>query len=203
MLKPDFMSIENFEKLSEICFEKAKIIKLKDFKPASDMDIFDLTDLLISLEIEKIEKDFERDQTIDFNDEIVSIESVGVKDTVDLTVTGDNLFYCNGILTKNSIGLPMTLDLFLGIIRTDELEEEKKLMFKQIKNRWGDISYKQRFVVGIDRSKMKIFNLDDIDQSKLSRNEIRKPEFNKGDGDDSGDIPFSRKKSKGKLFDAK
>jgi hypothetical protein len=42
-----------------------------------------------------------------------------------------------------------------------------QLMIKQLKNRWGDLSYYRKFVVGIDRSKMKIFNLEDGAQKKI------------------------------------
>ena len=61
------------------------------------------------------------DNDINFNDEIVSIEEVGILDTIDISVDQDHLFYCNGILLKNSFGLPATVDLMLGIQAPDEL----------------------------------------------------------------------------------
>lgn len=195
MQKPDWIQSEDFEKLSDICFEKAKILKVKGIKPTCDMDIFELTDLLITLELEKIEKNISADCLIGYDDEVVSIEPVGPVTTVDITVTGDNLFYCNGLLTKNSIGLPATLDLFLALIRTDELEAEKKLMIKQLKNRWGDISENQKFVVGVDRSKMKVYNLDDPIDQGYTRFSPKSEDQNTSDDDN---IPFGNKFGKGR-----
>jgi len=167
MLKPDYIDEEDFVDLCDKAYAKAQLIKINRLKPACDMDIFDLTDLLISMELEKIEKEIISDSAIDYNDEIVSIENVGELPTVDITVTGDNLFYCNGILTKNSIGLPATVDAMFALISSEELESMGQLMIKQLKNRWGDLSYYKRFVVGIDRSKMKLYNLEDGAQGNI------------------------------------
>ena len=180
MLKPDYMDEEDFVGLCDKAYSKAQLIKINNLKPACDMDIFDLTDLLISMELEKIEKEIISDSAIDYNDEIVSIENVGELPTVDITVTGDNLFYCNGILTKNSIGLPATVDAMFALISSEELESMGQLMIKQLKNRWGDISYYKRFVVGIDRSKMKLYNLEEHAQGNIkSEKSNDKPTFDK------------------------
>jgi hypothetical protein len=180
MLKPDYVDEKSFGKICETCFTKAELIIKRKMKPACDMDIFDLTDLLIALELEKIEKDILSDSNIDYNDEILSIEYVGDKETIDITVTGDNLFYCNNILTKNSIGLPATVDAMFALISTEELEAMGQLMIKQLKNRWGDLSYYRRFVVGIDRSKMKLYNLEDGAQKNVKSEIVPdKPSFDK------------------------
>lgn len=183
MLKPEFMNNSDYNDLCELCYRKALAIKEQNIRPASEMDIFDLTDLMITLEIEKIEKNFESDSKLLYNDEIETIEYVGIKETVDITVTGDNLFYCNGILTKNSIGLPATLDAFFGLITSEELENLDHLMIKQLKNRWGDTNYYKRFVVGIDRSKMKLYNLEESSQSNVNAEERKdkKPAFDKAE----------------------
>jgi len=179
MLKPDYIDEEDFVGLCDKAYAKAQLIKINNLKPTCDMDIFDLTDLLISMELEKIEKEIISDSAIDYNDEILSIECMGELPTVDITVTGDNLFYCNGILTKNSIGLPATVDAMFALISTEELEAMGQLMIKQLKNRWGDISYYRRFVVGIDRSKMKLYNLEDGAQKNIQSesNSSEKPTF--------------------------
>ena len=55
-------------------------------------------------------------------------------------------------------------------------------MIKQLKNRWGDLGYYRRFVVGIDRSKMKLFNLEDGAQRNVqseNQNNEDKPTFDK------------------------
>ena len=88
--------------IEDICFEKAcQLINCGLVKLTDKMDLFTLTDLLLKLEKEKYEKNEITDKVISYNDEIVSIEEVGTVDTVDISVSGDNLFYCNGILTKN------------------------------------------------------------------------------------------------------
>jgi replicative DNA helicase len=67
--------------------------------------------------------------------------------------------------TSESMGLVHALDLYLALIRTDELDERNQLMIKQLKNRYGDPSYYKRFIVGIDRPRMKLFNVEDSEQN--------------------------------------
>lgn len=66
--------------------------------------------------------------------------------------------------TSESIGLPATVDLMLAIITTEELEDMNQLLFKQLKNRFGPLDVHRRFVVGIDRAKMRIYDLDESAQ---------------------------------------
>lgn len=69
--------------------------------------------------------------------------------------------------TSESIGLPQTCDLMLALISTDELEELGQIMIKQLKNRYNDPSYYKKFVVGIDRNKMRIFDVENSAQVGL------------------------------------
>jgi len=62
--------------------------------------------------------------------------------------------------TSESMGIVHTVDLFLAIIGTEELDAQGQIMFKQLKNRFGDPNMFKRFLVGIDRSKMKLYDLD-------------------------------------------
>jgi archaellum biogenesis ATPase FlaH len=62
--------------------------------------------------------------------------------------------------TSESFGLPATADLMFALISTEELEEQGQVMVKQLKNRYNDVSRSKKFVVGIDRSKMKLFDVD-------------------------------------------
>lgn len=71
--------------------------------------------------------------------------------------------------TSESFGLPATADFMIALISTEELEELGQLMVKQLKNRYGDPSAYRRFVVGVDRSKMKLFDLDVQAQKGISR----------------------------------
>ena len=62
--------------------------------------------------------------------------------------------------TSESIGLPQTVDLMIALISTPELEELGQVLFKQLKNRYNDLNYYNKFVVGIDRNKMRIFDAE-------------------------------------------
>jgi len=64
--------------------------------------------------------------------------------------------------TSESFGLPATADLMFALISSEELENLGQIMVKQLKNRYNDPTMNKRFVVGIDRAKMKLF---DVDQS--------------------------------------
>jgi replicative DNA helicase len=70
--------------------------------------------------------------------------------------------------TSESIGLPATVDFMAALISSEELESLGQLMFKQLKNRWGDINHFRRFVVGVERPKMRLFELEDHVQSSVS-----------------------------------
>jgi replicative DNA helicase len=63
--------------------------------------------------------------------------------------------------TSESIGLPATVDAMFALISTEELESMGQIMIKQLKNRWNDLSYYRRFVVGIDRSKMRLYDVEE------------------------------------------
>lgn len=58
--------------------------------------------------------------------------------------------------TSESFGLPATADLMLALVSTEELEADGKIMIKQLKNRYNDPGLLKRFVVGIDRNKMRL-----------------------------------------------
>jgi replicative DNA helicase len=71
--------------------------------------------------------------------------------------------------TSESMGLPMSLDIFFALIPTEELEAMNQIMIKQLKNRFGDINYFKRFVVGIDRSKMRLYDVEAKAQEGISK----------------------------------
>jgi len=70
--------------------------------------------------------------------------------------------------TSESFGLPATVDLMLALISTEELEELGQIMVKQLKNRYNDPSYYKRFVIGVDRSKMKLYDVEISAQRNIS-----------------------------------
>ncbi len=67
--------------------------------------------------------------------------------------------------TSESFGLPATADFMFALISTEELEQSGRIMVKQLKNRYNDPTFNRRFTVGIDRGKMKLYNVDDEDAS--------------------------------------
>lgn len=142
------------------CLAKAEWLVVNEY-PVGEMGVDVLTDLLYKLELEKLEKQKISDAAIDYNDRIMAIEPMGELETVDISVSGDNLFYCNGILTKNSFGLPATADLMFALISSEELEKLGQVMVKQLKNRYSDVGTYKRFTVGIDRSRMKMYDVED------------------------------------------
>lgn len=69
--------------------------------------------------------------------------------------------------TSESFGLPATADFMIALIVTDELTGLNQIMVKQLKNRWGDPNSNKRFVLGIDRSRMKLYNVEQSAQDDI------------------------------------
>jgi len=67
--------------------------------------------------------------------------------------------------TSESFGLPATADLMFALITTEELEQQGQFMVKQLKNRYNDPTLHKRFVVGVDRSKMRLYDVEDNQQT--------------------------------------
>jgi archaellum biogenesis ATPase FlaH len=70
--------------------------------------------------------------------------------------------------TSESFGLPATADFMFALITTDELEQLGQIMVKQLKNRYGDPNTNKKFVIGVDKSKMSFYNLEDSAQTTLT-----------------------------------
>ena len=69
--------------------------------------------------------------------------------------------------TSESFGLPATADFMFALISTEELDENNQIMVKQLKNRYNDLVTNRKFIVGINRAKMKLFDVDDSVQNDL------------------------------------
>ncbi len=67
--------------------------------------------------------------------------------------------------TSESFGLPATADLMFALISTEELENSGQIAVKQLKNRYNDPTFKKRFVIGVDRSKMKLYDVNEGEQT--------------------------------------
>ena len=80
--------------------------------------------------------------------------------------------------TSESFGLPATADLMFAIISTEELEDLNQLMIKQLKNRYNDPTGKnKKFVVGVDRAKMRLYDVEDTAQTLNVRDDPPKTTY--------------------------
>ena len=70
--------------------------------------------------------------------------------------------------TSESFGLPATVDFMFALISTEELEQTNQIMVKQLKNRYNDPTVNKRFMIGVDRSKMKLYDLEQSAQKGLT-----------------------------------
>ena len=73
--------------------------------------------------------------------------------------------------TAESFGLPATADFMFALISNDELEQLGQLKVKQLKNRFGDPSMNRSFIVGVDRSKMRLFDVEASAQNIVDSNQ--------------------------------
>ena len=70
--------------------------------------------------------------------------------------------------TSESFGLPATADFMFALVSNEELEQLNQIIVKQLKNRYNDPNYYKRFVIGIDRAKMKLYDVEVSAQSGLA-----------------------------------
>ena len=82
--------------------------------------------------------------------------------------------------TSESFGLPATADLMFALISTEELEGLNQILVKQLKNRYNDPTINKRFVVGIDRAKMRLYDCEQNAQDDLIDNQ-KEEEYNPND----------------------
>ena len=69
--------------------------------------------------------------------------------------------------TSESFGLPATADFMFALISSEELEEKNQIMIKQLKNRYNDPTVNRKFIVGVDRSKMRLYDVEQTAQTDL------------------------------------
>lgn len=80
--------------------------------------------------------------------------------------------------TAESFGLPATADLMFALISTEQLEGMNQIMVKQLKNRYNDLTQNKRFVLGIDRPKMRLYDVDDSAQTLTNEPSSNQPSQN-------------------------
>lgn len=71
--------------------------------------------------------------------------------------------------TSESFGLPMTADFMIALSTSEELSELGQMLVKQLKNRYGDPDYYRRFVIGVDRPKMRLYNIETDIQPQIAQ----------------------------------
>ena len=89
--------------------------------------------------------------------------------------------------TSESFGLPATADFMFALISNEELDELNQIAIKQLKNRYNDPTLNKRFVVGIDRAKMRLFDVKPSEQNDLvdtGQEDFAEPVFDKTDFSD-------------------
>jgi replicative DNA helicase len=115
-----------------------------------------------------------RGLAVEFNVPIVSATQVNRSGFADSDFGLEN--------TSESFGLPATADLMFALIATEELNDLGQIMIKQLKNRYGDPNLNKRFVVGIDRAKMKLYDTEQSSQDDI----MDGPKSNKSVFDNTG-----------------
>ena len=75
--------------------------------------------------------------------------------------------------TSESFGLPATADFMFALVSNEELEQSGRIMVKQLKNRYNDPTFFKRFTVGIDRAKMKLYNVEDSEVTDEVKEEFQ------------------------------
>lgn len=95
--------------------------------------------------------------------------------------------------TSESFGLPATADFMIALISSEELQDLNQIMVKQLKNRYSDPTKHRRFVVGVDKSKMKLYDVEQSAQQDI---------VDDGPAFDKSDSGIRIKSEKGKFKDA-
>ena len=96
--------------------------------------------------------------------------------------------------TSESFGLPATADFMFALISSEELEEKNQIMVKQLKNRYNDPTINRKFIIGVDRSKMRLYDVEQVAQADL---------VDSGQGDPSITSKFTKKVKMGEYSDFK
>jgi len=81
--------------------------------------------------------------------------------------------------TSESFGLPATADFMFAITSTEELDKVNQIAIKQLKNRYNDPNSNKRFVIGVDRSKMKLYDVENSSNDLVDSNQDDVPVFDK------------------------
>ncbi len=90
--------------------------------------------------------------------------------------------------TSESFGLPATADFMFALISNDELEELGQIKVKQLKNRYNDPAVNRAFIIGVDRSKMRLYDVEQSAQNLSDGNQESEKQINKPSGPQDVDV---------------
>ena len=90
--------------------------------------------------------------------------------------------------TSESFGLPATADFMFALISNDELEELGQIKVKQLKNRYNDPAVNRAFIIGVDRSKMRLYDVEQSAQQIVDSNQESKEKIEKPSGPQSAEV---------------
>ena len=82
--------------------------------------------------------------------------------------------------TSESFGLPATADFMFALVSNEELQQLNQMLVKQLKNRYNDPNLHKRFTIGVDRAKMKLYDLEQKAQDAVMKEAESKPVFDRG-----------------------
>ena len=74
--------------------------------------------------------------------------------------------------TSESFGLPATADLMFALITNEELEKDNQIMVKQLKNRYNDPNFNKRFLIGVNKLHMRLYDLDEVAQKEIAQEPV-------------------------------
>jgi replicative DNA helicase len=98
--------------------------------------------------------------------------------------------------TSESFGLPQTADFFVALIENEELAAAGQLMIKQLKNRGNDTTKNKKFLVGVNKSKMKFYDVDNSNSNLINANNTDEEVLGSGFDGKAFDPQFGKKKNK-------
>jgi hypothetical protein len=98
--------------------------------------------------------------------------------------------------TSESFGLPQTADFFFALIENEELAESGQLMVKQLKNRGNDTTKNRKFLVGVNKSKMKFYDVDNTNSNLVNSNNTDEEGYGSGSDANTFNPQFGKKKNK-------
>jgi replicative DNA helicase len=98
--------------------------------------------------------------------------------------------------TSESFGLPQTADFFVALIENEELAEAGQLMVKQLKNRGNDTTKNRKFLIGVNKSKMKFYDVDNSNNNLVNSNNTEEEGYGSGSDSITFDPRFGKRKTK-------